>query len=151
VNVGAARVSGLEVEAGVGFLGHFSFDAALTGLDARDRTADRQRKNDVLPFRSRLVAASTLRATTGPTGLVWAEALTLAARHLYQSSRYADLAGLRVIPEQQSLDLEASITALHGSALLSARLVNVFDAARYDVVGFPLPGRSFFVAFEGRP
>jgi len=150
LNVGEARVTGIEVELGVGFLRHFSFDAAVTGLDARDRTPDRQRKNDILPFRSRLVVASTLRATTGPTGLVWGEELKLAARHLYQSSRYADLAGLAVIPEQHALDLEASLSALDGGALLSARLVNVFDAPRYDVVGFPLPGRSLFVSLEGR-
>jgi vitamin B12 transporter len=150
LNVGAARVSGVEVEAGVGFLRHLSFDAALTGLDARDRTPDRGRKNDVLPFRSRLVLASTLRASTGPTGVVWAEELTLAARYLYQSSRYADLAGLAVIPEQGTLDLEGSTAALDGGVSLSARVVNVFDAARYDVVGFPLPGRSLFVSLEGR-
>jgi iron complex outermembrane receptor protein len=150
VNVGKARVNGLEVEAGVGFLRHFSLDAALTALDARDRTPDRPRANDILPFRSRLVLASGLRATTGPTGLLYAEELSLRLRHVYQSSRYADLAGLAVIPEQHSLDLEATLEALDGDVLVSARLVNVFDSPRYDVVGFPLPGRSLFVSVEGR-
>jgi iron complex outermembrane receptor protein len=151
MNVGKSRVNGLEVEAGAGFLRHFSAEAAMTALDARDRTPDRQRQNDILPYRPRLVVASGIRATTGATGLVWAEELTLRARHLYQASQYADLAGLAVIPEQHCLDLDASVAALEGGIVFSARISNVFDTARYDVVGFPLPGRSFFASLEGRP
>jgi iron complex outermembrane receptor protein len=147
-NVRETRVSGLEVEAGVGFLRHFSFETALTATDPRDQTPDRARENDILPFQSRLVLASSLFATTGPTGLVWAEELSFRMRHLYQSSRYADFAGLAVIPEQHSLDLDASVAALDGGLVLRARVVNLFDTARYDVVGFPLPGRSFFVSVE---
>lgn len=150
VNVGEARLSGLEVEAGVGFLRHFSAEAGVTALDARDRTPDRQRQNDILPYRPRLVLASGIRATTGPTGLRFAEELALRARHFYEASQYADLAGLAVIPEQHSLDLDASVSALEGGIVLRARLVNVFDTPRYDVVGFPLPGRSFFASLEGR-
>lgn len=150
VNVGEARVNGVELEAGVGFLRHFSAEAAVTGLDARDRTPNRKRTNDILPFRSRLVVASGLGATTGATGARWAEELTFRARHVYQSSRYADLAGLAVIPEQHSLDLDASVSALEGSIVARARVVNVLGTSRYDVVGFPLPGRSFFTSFEGR-
>jgi iron complex outermembrane receptor protein len=150
-NVGEARVMGLELEAGLGFLRHFSLDTALTAVDPRDRTPDRPYHNDVLPFQSKLVVASGLFATSGPTGLVWAEVLALRIRHLYQSSRYSDHAGLRVIPEQHSLDLDGSIAALDGGLVLRARVANLFDTARYDVVGFPLPGRSFFMSLEARP
>jgi iron complex outermembrane receptor protein len=151
MNVGKARLNGLEIEAGAGFLRHFSAEAAMTALDARDRTPDRQRQNDILPYRPRLLVASGIRATTGATGFVWAEELTLSARHLYQASQYADLAGLAVIPEQHSLDLDVTVSALEGGIVLRARVANVFDSARYDVVGFPLPGRSFFASLEGRP
>jgi iron complex outermembrane receptor protein len=150
VNVGEARVRGLELEAGLGFLAHFSAEAALTALDARDTTPERMRKNDILPFRSRLVVSSGLRATTGPTRFFWVEEVVLEARHLYQSSRYADFAGLVVVPEQHSLDLEATVGLLGGSADLQARLVNVLGTPRWDVVGFPLPGRSLFVSLEAR-
>jgi iron complex outermembrane receptor protein len=108
------------------------------------------RRNDILPYRSRLVVASGVRATSGPTGVVWAEELVLCARHLYQSSRYADLAGLEVIPEQHSFDLEGSVSALGGAAALGVRLVDAFDTERWDAVGFPLPGRSIFVSLEAR-
>jgi iron complex outermembrane receptor protein len=96
------------------------------------------------------VLASAVRATTGSTGFYWAELLTLRARHVYQSSRYADLAGLAVIPEQHTFDVDGSVATLGGALVLRARVVNVFDAARFDVVGFPLPGRSLFVSLEAR-
>jgi iron complex outermembrane receptor protein len=150
MNVGEARVMGLELEVGLGFLRHFSLDTALTAVDPRDTTPDRLYQNDILPFQSKLVVASGLFATTGPTGLVWAEELALRIRHLYQSSRYNDRAGLRVIPEQHSLDLDGSVAALDGGLVVRARVVNLFDTARYDVVGFPLPGRSFFTSLEAR-
>jgi vitamin B12 transporter len=151
VNVGEARVNGLEVEAGVGFLRHFAVDAAVTALDARDRTPERTTRNDILPYRSRLVAALAVRATTGPTGLRFAEELSCGARHVYQASRYADLAGLAVIPEEHGLDVDASVSALEGSVVLRTRVTNVLDQNRWDVVGFPLPGRSVFVSLEAKP
>src|SRR6185503_4953735 len=120
VNVGEARVNGLEIEAGVGFLRHFSGETAVTALDARDRTPERQRRNDILPYRSRLVLASGVRATTGATGFRYAEELALGARHVYQASRYADLAGLKVVPEQHSFDVDASVSALGGATELRA-------------------------------
>jgi iron complex outermembrane receptor protein len=148
VNVGEARVHGVEIEAGAGFLRHFAADAAVTALDARDRTPERMTRNDILPHRSRLVVALAVRATTGPTGYPFAEELSLGAHHVYQASRYADLAGLKVIPEQHSLDIDASVRTLDGMAALRARMVNALDTRRWDVVGFPLPGRSFFVSLE---
>jgi iron complex outermembrane receptor protein len=149
-NVDEARVTGLELEASAGFLRHFSLDVALTTVEPRDQTPDSPYKNDVLPFQSRLVVASGLFATSGPTGLVWAEELGLRLRHLYQSNRYANHAGTALIPEQHTLDLDASVAALEGGLVVRARIVNLLDTARYDVVGFPLPGRSAFMSIEAR-
>ena len=75
---------------------------------------------------------------------------TLGARLVYQSSRYGDPAGQAVIPEQVSLDLDAALEGFEGSAVLRGRVSDVLDAARFDVVGFPLPGRSLFVSLELR-
>ena len=33
---------------------------------------------------------------------------------------------------------------------LRGRVTDVLDGVRYDVVGFPLPGRSFFASLELR-
>ena len=55
-----------------------------------------------------------------------------------------------IIPEQSSLDLDAALAFFGGSTLLRARVADVFDTPRFDVVGFPLPGRSVFVSLELR-
>jgi iron complex outermembrane receptor protein len=67
---------------------------------------------------------------------------------LHQSSRYADPAGLIVIPAQTSFDLELEQASLDGKIKVRARLKNLFDAPAFDVVGYPLPGRSVYVSME---
>ena len=70
------------------------------------------------------------------------------ARLLYQSSRYADPAGLGVIDAQTTLDLEAYLAWFDGLLTLRGRVADVFDAVRTDIVGFPLPGRSIYFGLE---
>ncbi|MGK4002323.1 hypothetical protein WMF31_06850 [Sorangium sp. So ce1036] len=57
-------------------------------------------------------------------------------------------AGLMVLPEQATVDVELAALALDRS--LSARLVieNALDASALDAVGFALPGRSVDAAME---
>jgi vitamin B12 transporter len=148
VNLGEARVAGLELDASAGFARFFSAELAATLTDARDRTPGRTLVNDLLPYHSRLIVAPGLRART-PQLLPFAlTRATLGTRLVYQSSRYGDPAGQAVIPEQASLDVDAALSGLGGAAILRARMSDVFDAARFDVVGFPLPGRSLFVSLE---
>jgi iron complex outermembrane receptor protein len=148
VNVGEARVSGLELEGGVGFLRHFSAEFSLTAIDARDRSPGRLEKNDILPFQSRLIAAPSLRAHTG--SLVRAGRASLGARFLYQSNRFVDRAGLAVVPEQYDMDTDLALESRDDSVALRLRVANLLDRPRWDVVGFPLPGRSVFVSGEVR-
>jgi hypothetical protein len=68
--------------------------------------------------------------------------------YTHQSSRYADRAGLVVIPEQGSLDVDVELHIPH--AVLRARLVDALDQTRFDQVGYPLPGRSGHIAVEVR-
>jgi iron complex outermembrane receptor protein len=69
-------------------------------------------------------------------------------RWVYQSSRYADNAGLAVIPEQSSLDAELLAQTADGRFTARLRATDVLDTPRFDVVGFPLPGRSAFASLE---
>jgi iron complex outermembrane receptor protein len=147
-NVNVADVLGLELEAGSGFARYFAADLALTLLDFRDRTPERVIVNDILPYHSRLVVAPGLAAMSPELHARWLNRATLGARLLYQSNRYADFAGLGVIPEQASLDLDAALQGFEGKVWLRGRVTDVLDTPRYDVVGFPLPGRSFFVSLE---
>jgi iron complex outermembrane receptor protein len=149
-NVDRARVAGLEVDAGVSPLRWLSFDLAATSLDPRDTTPGRRLVNDVLPFQSRLVlapraAVESREVRLGPVGRLRAE-----ARWFYQSSRYADSAGLGVIPEQTWLDVEVLAGAADEQWTARLRASDIADSPRVDVVGFPLPGRSFFLTLEAR-
>jgi vitamin B12 transporter len=150
VNLGQARLLGLELDAAAGFGRYFAAEVAATLTDARERTPGRALKNDLLPYQSRLVLAPGLRARS-PKLLPFAVTrATLGTRLVYQSSRYADPAGQAVIPDQASLDVDAAVEGLGGALVLRARMSDIFDAERFDVVGFPLPRRSVFVSLELR-
>ncbi len=69
-------------------------------------------------------------------------------RALYQSSRYVDPAGLGVIGDQTTVDVEADATWFDGLLTLRARVADVFDAKRTDIIGYPLPGRSVYFGLE---
>jgi iron complex outermembrane receptor protein len=148
VNVGSARVMGLEAQVGAGFLRWFAADFAATVLDPRDTTQGRLVVNDILPFQSRLVFVPRLSAEThdlalGPVGRARVE-----VRWVYQASRYADTAGLAVIPEQSSLDAELLAQTRDKHFTVRLRATDLLDTARFDIVGFPLPGRSAFASLE---
>jgi iron complex outermembrane receptor protein len=148
-NVSSARIAGLELQAGTGFLRWFAAEVSATLLDPRDTTARRLTVNDVLPFQSRLVVAprvsAEIRRPLVAIGRARAE-----LRWSYMSSRYGDTAGLAVIPEQSTIDAELLATTSDEVWTLRARAVDLLDARRFDVVGFPLPGRSIFLSLEAQ-
>jgi iron complex outermembrane receptor protein len=150
VNVGEARIAGLELSLGADAFRHLSVDCNVSLLDPRNTTEGRQLVNDILPYMSRLVVAPRLTVTTGELTGRELKSAELGVDVNYQSSRYADAAGLIVIPEQATTNLSASASWLAGSFITRARLVNLFDAERFDIVGYPLPGRSVYVSAEVR-
>jgi iron complex outermembrane receptor protein len=74
--------------------------------------------------------------------------LAALARVHHRSSRFADPAGLIVIPSQTSTDFElrAELWEHHLSWRLA--LQNAFDVQSFDTVGLPLPGRSLYSSLE---
>jgi iron complex outermembrane receptor protein len=147
-NVTSARVAGLEARAGVAFLRFFALDASATLEDPRDTTPRRTTVNDFLPFQSRLVAAPRLSAEVRHLALRPLGRLRAEVRWVYQSSRYASTSGLAVIPEQSSLDAELLAQTSNEVWSLRFRAADILDSQRFDIVGFPLPGRSFFLSLE---
>jgi iron complex outermembrane receptor protein len=150
INVGSARFAGVEAQLGAGFLRWLQADVAATFLDPRDTTPARLVVNDILPFQSRLVLVPRLAAEwrelhahVGPFRRLRAE-----VRWVYQASRYADTAGLAVIPAQNSLDAELLARTSDEHFTLRVRASDLLDTPRFDVVGFPLPGRSAFASLE---
>jgi iron complex outermembrane receptor protein len=149
VNLRSAQVRGLEIDVGSAWWACCVARVSLTATDPRDTTAGRATRNDVLPFVSRLVVVPSLAASVD----IAERALRRVGaelRYVYQSSRFADAAGLAVIPAQGSLDAEANVDVAAGEAAMRARVrvANVLNEVRFDVVGFPLPGRSAFVSLE---
>ncbi len=149
-NVASARVGGLEVLAGAGIAGLLDLEVAATLLDPRDTSEDRVEHNEFLPFRSRLVASPSMRLYSHAWGRSGIDEVAFVTRYTYQSSRYADSAGLVVIPAQGALDLEASMVVLQDHLALRLRLADALDQPRFDTIGYPLPGRAWYGAGELR-
>ena len=89
-----------------------------------------------------------LSAETRDLGLGAAGRVRAEVRWVYQSSRYADTAGLAVIPSQSSLDAELLAQSRDKHFTVRLRATDLLDTPRFDVVGFPLPGRSAFASLE---
>jgi iron complex outermembrane receptor protein len=145
-NVGAARVLGAELALAALFLRRIEATAALSLLDPRDTGPERTTTNDLLPFRSRLVFAPRVTVHSGRLARVGVDDASFGVGFLWQSGRVADPAGLVAIPAQGALDLEAGIA--FRATQLRLRVANVTDAPRFDVVGYPLPGRSAYLSLE---
>ena len=139
---------GAELLGSIAFARFLRAEASVTLLDPRDTSADRTTVNDVLPYRSRLVASPVLRADWKRGSRNGVSGAGGSARLLYQSSRYADPAGLGVIGAQTTVDLEAYLAWFDGLLTLRGRVADLFDAVRTDIVGFPLPGRSVYFGLE---
>ena len=147
-NVGRARVLGAELEAGASWAEHARAALALTVLDPRDVTATRNLSNDLIPYQSRFFGSLFVEGFVAPDWWPLRRA-GLDARLSHRSARLADPAGLLVLPAATSLDLGATLA--FGQAqrvLLRAALDDVFDARRFDFIGYPVPGRSLHVSAE---
>ncbi|MEO6601204.1 MAG: TonB-dependent receptor [Polyangiaceae bacterium] len=147
-NVGSARILGGELEAGARWAEHVRASLALTVLDPRNTTAARNLSNDLIPYQSRLSGSGLIEAFVVP-GYRWLGRAGLDARFTHRSSRLADPAGLLVLPASSALDLGASWAFGRVAEFsLRAALDDVFDAHRFDFIGYPVPGRRFHLALE---
>jgi iron complex outermembrane receptor protein len=145
-NVSTARVLGLEIGAGAEALGHVRLETATTFLDPRDTTEGRQVRNDYLPFQSRLVSNTRLELYSEPLWFFDRAALGSSLDH--RASRYADPAGLIVLPEQWLLGFDLAVWLWEARVRVAAAVENALDRNQLDVVGYPLPGRSFHASAE---
>lgn len=146
-NRAASRTLGAEFGGGLAPLGGLEISGHVSLLDARDTSPGRTLGNDVLPFISPATLAALAAYTLSFDESAFDEA-TFGVRVTHQSSRFADPAGLGVIPAQTQTDLELAARLFERHVTLRGRLANLFDARRFDVVGFPLPGRSAFLTME---
>jgi iron complex outermembrane receptor protein len=97
---------------------------------------------------SRLVLSPRVLLTTGDLNARALKRADLSADLTYLSNRFADAGGLVVIPEQTTLGVTGAASWLAGVLVTRVRLANVLDAQRFDIVGYPLPGRSVYASLE---
>ena len=147
-NVGSARMSGLEVLAKYLATPSVVFEVSTTLLDARNTSSVRP-ANDQLPYEARLVLAPRAEYRVGLRAYP-IDSAKFSVAYFFESSRYADPAGLIVIPEQGSLDVEATLGAFADHLWLRSRLANLLDQTRFDLIGYPLPGRAAYLALEAQ-
>ena len=137
----------MPISEAFGWLGN---TITMTLLAARDTPPDRAIRNDILPFRSRLVFSDYTEIYAEP-GLhaLRLDRVAVGFRVTHRSSRYADSAGLIVIPDQMTMDLEGSAMFLHRTLGARVAFRNIENVREVDTVGMPLPGRSVHAALEG--
>ena len=124
-------------------------DSAITFLDPRDITPSRTLKNDIVPYRSRLVVDTTLEVHTrrAPSGLGLSRA-SVFVKGAHRGSRYQDLAGLVIIPHSTTFDSGFSLTLAELPLTLRTTVYNLFNASVFDIVGYPLPPRTVMFGAE---
>jgi vitamin B12 transporter len=150
-NVGEARLVGLESALALELLGCVLLSGAATLLEPRDVTRGRAERNRILPFRSRLVATGEAELfAREPWAKLPFERLAVGARFLHRSSKYADSAGLLVVPRQTVVDLHGGAVLRSQALALRAAVRNVLNAPELDAIGVPLSGRSFHLSVEGK-
>jgi iron complex outermembrane receptor protein len=145
-NIGAARVAGIELQGSYTPAPFLLVELAATLLDPRDTSAVRP-KNDLLPYQPQ-VALTPRVELRGRWPRAVVDSGNLGVSYFYESSRYADRAGLLVLPQQGSLDVASELHVRPAHLAVSARLVNLLGQTRFDLIGYPLPGRAAYLAME---
>jgi iron complex outermembrane receptor protein len=148
-NVGNARILGTELALGAEAWRALRLEVSATVLDPRDTTPTRTLDNDILPLRPRLIASPSLELFTEPTPLRGVDRASLAARAFYRSEEVADPAGLLVIGAQTTVDTELTVSFWDRMLTARLRVADIFDAPVFDIVGYPLPRRSWHASLEG--
>ena len=145
-NVGRARLLGLETYVGIDVFSVIHVESATTLLDPRDTTEGHTEKNDIIPFRSRLVMDARLELhTPAPSRALHLARASVSLRGSHRGSRYQDASGLISIPHSTTVDLEGAVSLSDAPLSFRAVVHNLFDQQRFDFVGYPLPPRTLAV------
>ncbi|MGE5784272.1 MAG: TonB-dependent receptor, partial [Myxococcales bacterium] len=147
-NVGQARVLGAESLLGARIGSWLRLETAITLLDPRDRSATRTTSNDLLPYRSRWLVSPRLQIDWKRGSIDSISSAGAEVSGVYQSNRYVDRAGLALIDAQTSVDTNLYVGWFEELLHLRFRVTDLLNQKRTDIVGFPLPGRSFYLGMD---
>jgi iron complex outermembrane receptor protein len=122
------------------------FACSATLLDPRD-TSSARLKNDRLPYQPQVTLTPRVELSRRFAKTVVSSSKADIS-YFYEASRFADRAGLIVIPAQTSLEVGGELGFFGDEIALRARVANVLNQARFDLIGYPLPGRAAYLALE---
>jgi iron complex outermembrane receptor protein len=136
-NVSSARVFGMEAGLDLDFFDRVGLAGAMTLIDTTDLELSRD-----LPLRPTLAAYARPSLALGPWSVVSAFELFIDVTHVGDS--FADPANLVVTRGRTRFGAGVGFAFVEGRVRIDATVDDIFDARGQDVMGFPLPGRSFF-------
>ncbi|MBN2054109.1 TonB-dependent receptor [bacterium] len=140
-NIGAVRSRGVELNASCRFSDSFSVTTAYTYLQAVDRTADRNQADRLIPGRPEHEAF--LRAEFERKK--W----SVSGEWRYLDGNYLTRANTHKLPVRRTANfgLRYSVT---NAVRIGLEVQNLTNDRIVDVLGFPLPPRSFFATIGWR-
>lgn len=140
-NIDDADLLGVEIGARGELTEHAVVTTAINYLQTRNNFGN------ALPFRSPLTALSRLEGHTRRLG-TWVNDLVAYLEIRHTKGGYADAANRVPFPTRTTLELGAQAVVVRRQLVATFSARNIFDVHTFDVLGFPLPGRSFAVSLS---
>jgi outer membrane receptor protein involved in Fe transport len=81
--------------------------------------------------------------TPGPVSALRLQRASVSLHASHRSSRYQDRSGLIIVPHSTVFDLESGVQLGDVPLSVEVAVYNLFDQPRFDLVGYPLPPRTF--------
>jgi vitamin B12 transporter len=142
-NVASATLFGAELGASVQWTRHLRLVGALTLLDTRTSYLGQERRLPLRPWLTAYLRPEVTAFALGPLDrlMVWADVTHVSDSHLNPANEPGGL-----LPARARIGLGVSATVWEDRLRLDLALRDVLDQRGTDLLGFPLPGRSLFVA-----
>lgn len=145
-NVGSSRTLGLEVEGAAEWQRAVRFDGALSLVDPQDTSGGKGRK---LAYLAGVVANLDLDLhLRGPAPAWGCKMAGLLLRWQYRNARSVVPSGDVTLPSASTVDVEVRYLLLPLPFTLRAAVYNLFEDSTTDLVGYPLPGRTYHGSVE---
>jgi len=144
-NVGSATLAGAELGLRGSITRHFSLSSAWTLLGTWSPNAGRDRQLPLRPWLTGYVRPEVRAYGVGPLDRVG-----VFADLVYVSESFWDPANTASIPARSRVGLGVSMAVWEERLQVQLTLRDIFDQRGFDLLGFPLPGRSLAVSLALR-
>jgi len=139
VNVSDARIEGAEFDGEINFFKYFNFISRITLQDPKNLSSISVYNEKQLPGRYKRIYFFRFETSIKDKFKFYIE-------RLIQKEMYYDTVNL--LPAKDKDQVNMGISVKYKKLKFSLDIKNVFDKQFEDFNGYPLPGRSIFVAFQ---